>query len=73
LYPLDYREGIDFKFNELRAAGVHSGETIYFSCATVHVGSSELASDGAYYDPIHHQTRYSSCGPRSNVVMALMP
>ena len=57
-----------FMYNDLRAAGIHKGDTIYFTCSCVFGGIC-----GSYYDPRYRQTRYSSCGPRSNVVMGVMP
>jgi hypothetical protein len=68
---------IDFSISLLRTAGARTGDTLYFTCSTVFDGAWAQQyyhpEGSSYYDPIRHQTRYSSCGPRSNVVKAVMP
>jgi len=60
-----------FTNQDLLTAGVRSGQTIYYSASTIFtVNTYAMVS---YYDPIHHETRWVSTGPKSNVVKVVMP
>jgi hypothetical protein len=65
-----------FSTDLLRSAGAHSGDTLYFTCSAVFAGPGTPyyhPTGYSYYDPIHRETRYASCGTRSNVIMGIMP
>ncbi|MDP4198024.1 MAG: carboxypeptidase-like regulatory domain-containing protein [Bacteroidota bacterium] len=61
--------------NDLRAAGVASGQVLYVSASTIFDGYDGYSIGYAvsFYDPVHHETRYASTGPKSNVIKVTMP
>ena len=55
---------------DLLREGMHSGTKVYISaCAVSGVGSQ----GGAYQDPRDGSTRYTACGPKSNVLTYVLP
>jgi hypothetical protein len=55
----------DFSYEVLREAGAQSGQVLYLSASTI--------GGTAFIDPMHNETRWSTTGPKSNVIKVTMP
>ena len=61
---------------ELHAAGIPSGSTVYVSVAQLDpysINGQPPNNGEMYYDPIHNQHRLISPSPRSNVIAVVVP
>ncbi len=62
-----------FTYDALRSAGAYSGETIYVSSSSVFNDDHPDGFAFSFFDPVHNETRFSSTGPKSNVIAVTMP